>query len=169
MASNESEDGSASMEASDRDCDVNCSNGSAPMNKPKRTKSGTMFRAWSFHVTLKANEGQTGMELSCHIEGPAFIVPVVYVVITLVAPVVVIDYRVIACVFDARCGGKATVSGKGGGISMLHNFFYPCSTIDVEPLTPLPTFDTTFSSIATFIALVLAVHRLHPRLIMIQL
>ena len=55
MASNESEDGSASMEASDRDCDVNCSNGSAPMNKPKRTKSGTMFRAWSFHVTLKAN------------------------------------------------------------------------------------------------------------------
>ena len=45
----------------------------------------------------------------------------------------------------------------------------PCSAIDVEPLIPLPTVDTTFSSIVTFIALFLAVQRLHPRLMMIQL
>jgi hypothetical protein len=38
------------------DCDdFNGSNGSAVMNKQKRTDSGTMFWAWSFQVTVEAN------------------------------------------------------------------------------------------------------------------
>jgi hypothetical protein len=57
MASNESEDAVSSMLASDCD-DANGSNGSAPMNKSKRTKSGIMFRAWSFQVTVKADLSQ---------------------------------------------------------------------------------------------------------------
>jgi hypothetical protein len=53
MALNDSEDASSSMVASDSD-DVDGSNGSALTTKPKRTRSGTWFRAWSFQVTLKA-------------------------------------------------------------------------------------------------------------------
>jgi hypothetical protein len=101
----------------------------------------------------------------------AFIVPVVNVVSNL-APVTVVPKGVVACVFDARCGGKETVTGKGGGTSLLQDFFqgnHPCSTIDMEPLTPLPPVDTPFSSIVTFIACFLAVHCLHPRLMMITL
>ena len=57
MASNESEDAVSSMLASDCD-DASGSNGSAPMNKSKRTKSGIMFRAWSFQVTVNADLSQ---------------------------------------------------------------------------------------------------------------
>jgi hypothetical protein len=42
------------MVVSDSD-EVNGSKGSAPMNKPNRTKSGTMIWAWSFQVTVKAD------------------------------------------------------------------------------------------------------------------
>jgi hypothetical protein len=54
MASNESEDASASIRASDSD-DVNGSRDSALTNKPKRCRIGTLFRAWSFQVTVKAD------------------------------------------------------------------------------------------------------------------
>ncbi len=54
---NDSEDASSSMVASDSD-DVNGSNGSALTTKPKRTRSGTWFRVWSFQVTLKADLSQ---------------------------------------------------------------------------------------------------------------
>jgi hypothetical protein len=57
MALNDSEDASSSMVASDSDA-VNGSNGSALTTKPKRTRSGTWFRAWSFQVTLKADLSQ---------------------------------------------------------------------------------------------------------------
>ncbi len=57
MASNESEDAVSSMLASNCD-DANGSNDSAPMNKSKRTKSGIMFRAWSFQVIVKADLSQ---------------------------------------------------------------------------------------------------------------
>ena len=58
MASNESEDARSSMVASDSD-DVNDSNDSALMNKPKRpSRSGTVFRAWSFQVTVNADLSQ---------------------------------------------------------------------------------------------------------------
>ena len=40
------------MVASD---DINGSNGSTPMIKPKRTRSGPMFRAWSFQVTVQVD------------------------------------------------------------------------------------------------------------------
>ncbi len=43
-----------SLSLSDSD-EVNGSNSSAPMNKPKRTKSGTMIWASSFQVTVKAD------------------------------------------------------------------------------------------------------------------
>ncbi len=58
MASNESEDARSSMVASDSD-DVNASNDSALMNKPKRpSRSGTVFRAWSLQVTVNADLSQ---------------------------------------------------------------------------------------------------------------
>ncbi len=56
MASNESEMPVLPLWlwlASERD-DVNASNCSAPMKKPKKTKSGTMLQAWSFQMTVKA-------------------------------------------------------------------------------------------------------------------
>ncbi len=57
MASNESEDASASMRASDID-NVNGSSDSALTNKPKRCRMGTLFRAWSFQVTVNADLSQ---------------------------------------------------------------------------------------------------------------
>jgi hypothetical protein len=57
MASNESEDASASMRAYDSD-DVNGSSDSALTNKPRRCRIGTLFRAWSFQVTVKADLSQ---------------------------------------------------------------------------------------------------------------
>ena len=58
MASNDSENASASMVASDReheDCDEVSSNGSALISRPKRQKSSIYFRAWSCQLTVTAN------------------------------------------------------------------------------------------------------------------
>ena len=58
MASNDSENASAFMVASDsehEDCDEVSSNGSALISRPKRQKNGIYFRAWGFQLTNSAN------------------------------------------------------------------------------------------------------------------
>jgi hypothetical protein len=90
----------------------------------------------------------------------AFIVPVVNVVSILVAPVAVFLNGVVARV--------STLDAEGRQRSLAKVAEYACSIISSRGTIQLST-PHTFSSIVTFIALFLAVHRLHQWLMMIQL